>query len=77
MEYTYGKWEHKSFFNEHVRYLNGTSSGLLILPLQEKRVRYQDSGIYVCSVSNGVPDENGNYFQKEYSYVFSKGTVEM
>ncbi|XP_052105996.1 uncharacterized protein LOC127738697 isoform X2 [Mytilus californianus] len=73
MEYTYGKWEHKSFLNDHIRYLNGTASGILILPLQEKQVRYQDSGIYVCSVSNGVPDEYGKYFQKEQSYVISKG----
>lgn len=75
MEYTYGKWEHMSFFNDHIRYLNGTASGILILPLQEKRVRYQDSGIYVCTVSNGVPDGNGKYFQKEKSYVLSKGMV--
>lgn len=77
MEYTYGIWEHTSFFNDHIRFLNGTASGILILPIQEKRVRYQDSGIYVCNVSNGVPDEYGKYFKKKKYYVITKGKVEL
>ncbi|CAC5368442.1 TTN [Mytilus coruscus] len=71
--YTYGNWEHRSFLNDHIRYLNRTSTGDLILPVQEKQQRYQDSGIYVCSVSNGVPGIDGKHFQKGQSYVFQKG----
>lgn len=77
MKYTYGKWEHKSFFNEHIRYLDKSADGNLILPFQKRQIRYQDSGIYICSVSNGVPDIHGKDFQKEQSHVLSKGIVKI
>lgn len=70
--YTYGNWEHISVFNEHIRIIHQRTENL-ILPIQEKRNRYQDSGIYVCSVSNGVPNVHGEYFQKGHSFVVSKG----
>lgn len=76
MEYTYEKWEHTSFFNEHIRYLNGTQFGMLSLPFKAKDIRYQDSGRYVCSVSNGVPDIDGRYFQNAQITVLSQGKIE-
>lgn len=72
MNYTYESWEHMSFLNTHIRFIHQRREHL-ILPIQQKHSRYQDSGIYVCSVSNGVPNVHGEYFQKGYSFVVSKG----
>lgn len=72
MNYTYGSWEHMSFLNTHIRFIHQRREHL-ILPIQQKHSRYQDSGIYVCSVSNGVPNVHGEYFQKGHSFVVSKG----
>ncbi|OPL33048.1 hypothetical protein AM593_05977, partial [Mytilus galloprovincialis] len=58
------KWDHRSYFNEHIRYLNSTSDGKLLLPMSESNIGKSDNrGIYVCSASNGVPDLHGNKFQ--------------
>lgn len=73
MNYTYRLWEHKSMFNEHIRYLTQLGTGVLTLPFMKKQNRYQDSGIYVCSVSNGVPDMKGVYFKTGQAHVVSKG----
>ncbi|CAC5368471.1 unnamed protein product [Mytilus coruscus] len=72
--YTYEQWEHKSFFDEHIRYLTGNATGYLRLPTQTRQFRYQDSGVYLCSVSNGVSDSSGQFFQKGRAYVISKGS---
>ncbi|CAC5368465.1 unnamed protein product [Mytilus coruscus] len=70
--YKYGVWEHRSEFNEHIRYLNSTDSGTLILPrINEAAERYQDSGYYICMVTNGVP--NMKHFQQGKAYVVSQG----
>ncbi|XP_071150261.1 cell adhesion molecule Dscam1-like [Mytilus edulis] len=70
--YTYGVWEHQSEFNEHIRYLKSTDNGTLILPrINEASSKYQDSGIYICMVSNGVP--NKQHFQQGKAYVVSQG----
>lgn len=73
-DYTYSHWEHQSEYNEHIRYLNSTSTGNLILPITElKYNRYQDSGIYICRVTNGIPDRKGRYVQEGNGYFVSKG----
>lgn len=62
--YTFGRWDHRSYFNEHIRYLNSTSDGKLLLPMSESNIGKSDNrGIYVCSASNGVPDLHGKKFQ--------------
>ncbi|VDI26509.1 Hypothetical predicted protein [Mytilus galloprovincialis] len=72
MNYIYRKWEHKSMFNEHIRYLTELGTGILTLPFLEIQNRYQDSGIYVCRVSNGVPDTKGIYYTTGRAHVFSQ-----
>ncbi|CAC5368466.1 unnamed protein product [Mytilus coruscus] len=70
--YTYGVREHRSEFNEHIRYLNSTNNGTLILPKIYAAVdKYQDSGYYICMVTNGV--QNMKHFQQGTSYVVSQG----
>lgn len=63
--YTFYRWEHQSELGEHIRFINGLGNGTLIL--QTLPQRYQISGIYVCTVSNGIPDTNGNMFQKGFT----------
>ncbi|VDI46054.1 Hypothetical predicted protein [Mytilus galloprovincialis] len=74
MNYSYRQWEHQTVFDEHIRYLTGNATGFLSLPIQKRKLRYQDTGVYVCSVSNGIQDTRGKLFQKEQGYVISKGT---
>ena len=61
--YTYSRWEHKSMFGEHIRYLDGFGNGTLSLQNKSKLKRYQDNGLYVCHVSNGVLNSNGMVVQ--------------
>lgn len=35
--------------------------------------RYQDSGVYVCAVNNGIPDQNGDIIQQGQTSVSVKG----
>ncbi|XP_052085477.1 uncharacterized protein LOC127723082 [Mytilus californianus] len=63
--YTFYRWEHQSELGEHIRFINGLGNGTLIL--QTLPQRYQISGIYVCTVSNGIPDTNGSKFQKGFT----------
>ncbi|VDI64204.1 Hypothetical predicted protein [Mytilus galloprovincialis] len=61
--YTFNKWEHLSEKGEHVRYLVGSKNGTL--HLNNVPHQYQISGRYICSVSNGIPDANGNLLQND------------
>ncbi|CAC5391277.1 unnamed protein product [Mytilus coruscus] len=55
-----------------VRY--SSSTGILILTRSESKLnRYQDSGIYICRVSNGIPDGNNNYEQEGKGVFVSEG----
>lgn len=75
-DYTYSHWEHRSEYNEHIRYLNSTSPGNLTLPNIESNLkRYQDSGIYICRATNGIPDKNNNYEQEGKVFFVSEGNV--
>ncbi|XP_071144179.1 uncharacterized protein [Mytilus edulis] len=69
--YTFYRWEHQSEIGEHIRYINGLGNGILIL--QTLPQRYQISGIYVCTVSNGIADTNGRMFQKGFTSVNYQG----
>ncbi|XP_052079318.1 uncharacterized protein LOC127717633 [Mytilus californianus] len=71
--YHFDRWEHKSFFGDHIRYLNA-NNGILILPnVKSKIERYQDSGVYLCAVNNGIPDQNGDINQQGQTSVSVKG----
>lgn len=61
-EYKFEDWEHRSELKEHIRFLNGTHDGNLII--QDNQ--YQNSGIYTCNVTNGVSSRNGNLFQTRW-----------
>lgn len=73
---TYFRWEHRSIFNEHIRYLDATSDGILQLLEDNESHRYQNTGIYVCNVSNGIHDYNGNVFQQGKVYLELEGKNE-
>lgn len=73
-DYQFSPWEHRSEYNEHIRYLDTTSKGNLILPITEfKEDRFQDSGIYICRVSNGIQNRKGIYEQEGKGYFISTG----
>ncbi|CAC5426686.1 unnamed protein product [Mytilus coruscus] len=63
--YTFKKWDHQSEQGEHVRFLNGLHNGTLNLKML--KLKYQISGIYICTVSNGIPDVNGSLFQMGFT----------
>lgn len=74
--YIFGKWEHKSDYGDHIRFLTGNTNGSLILPVNTvNETDYQNNGFYRCSVSNGIPDSNG--LMKQYSDILLdvKGTL--
>lgn len=57
-----------------LRYLNSTADGRVILPkIANESNRYQDSGLYICTASNGVIDRNGNSFQNGKVFLISNG----
>ncbi|CAC5412282.1 unnamed protein product [Mytilus coruscus] len=69
--YTFSRWEHKSKFGEHIRFINGYTNGSLVLPATRTK-SYQDSGFYVCTVSNGVPDTHGQVNQSNDAFLFAR-----
>lgn len=73
---TYFRWEHRSLFDEHIRYLDSTNDGILRLLEDKKSHRYQNTGFYICNVSNGIYDNNENVFQQGKDYLEFKGKHE-
>jgi hypothetical protein len=69
----YSKWEHMSSFGEHIRFLDGFDNGTLILPYLNKSDSYQDNGIYMCTVNNGIPDVKGSINQTGVTSIHVKG----
>ncbi|CAC5379150.1 unnamed protein product [Mytilus coruscus] len=67
--FTFFHLEHRSQFNEHIRYLEVTSNGIAELPHTGQSHRYQDTGLYMCNASNGVSDRNGKQFQQGEAYL--------
>lgn len=65
--------EHKSNFNEHIRYLEVTSDGIAELPHANQSYKYQDTGLYMCNASNGVYDRRGQLFQQGGAYLKYNG----
>ena len=71
--YMYSKWEHMSSFGEHIRFLDGFDNGTLILPYLNESDSYQDNGIYMCTVNNGIPDVEGSINQTGVISINVKG----
>ncbi|XP_052063727.1 uncharacterized protein LOC127703253 isoform X2 [Mytilus californianus] len=55
--YTFYKWQHKTVYGRFIRELDGEK--ILTLPVVPAKIRYQDNGEYVCTVSNGVQGADG------------------
>lgn len=70
---TFSRVEHKSYFNEHIRYIEVSSDGIVTLPPVDALDRYQDTGLYVCNASNNIPNRKGNTFQQGEAYLVSDG----
>ncbi|VDI14607.1 Hypothetical predicted protein, partial [Mytilus galloprovincialis] len=65
--YTYHKWQHKSKYGEIIREFEGNNT--LKLPDAEMLIRYQDSGEYVCTASNGIKGRDNRIEQTGSGYV--------
>ncbi|XP_071175217.1 neural cell adhesion molecule 1-like isoform X2 [Mytilus edulis] len=65
--YTYQRWQHKSKYGEIVREFDGSKT--LKLPDIPVLSRYQDSGEYVCTASNGIKDKDNKIDQTGSGYV--------
>lgn len=53
---------------------NNSRLGVLILPEGDTNdLVYEDSGVYICNVTNGIPDESGNLWQSEKIKVMVEG----
>ncbi|XP_071176510.1 kin of IRRE-like protein 3 [Mytilus edulis] len=65
--YTYYKWQHMSPYGQLIRELDGNK--ILTLPNVRDEFKYQDSGVYVCTASNGVISSNGNLKQIGSSFI--------
>ncbi|CAC5400156.1 unnamed protein product [Mytilus coruscus] len=76
--YNFSEWQHYTYNNELVRHLNGSKHGTLILRNKVSTYPfYEDSGIYICNVTNGVPDEFGNLWQTGTINVTIEGKPEL
>ena len=65
--YKFYNWEHKTEYNEHIRYLKDSGNGTLFLPdVPSETDRYQDRGLYMCQVANGVSLEGKTTISKDY-----------
>ncbi|XP_076107481.1 cell adhesion molecule DSCAM-like [Mytilus galloprovincialis] len=62
--YTFGDWEHWSEFDEHIRNVQGTSGGTLIMKYTTDNKLDEIDGIYKCKTSNGIFGTNGHLYQK-------------
>ncbi|XP_052079676.1 uncharacterized protein LOC127717859 isoform X2 [Mytilus californianus] len=71
--YNYFPWEHRSQFDEHIRYLGATDDRNRQLPEVNVSNTYQNTGFYICKVLNGIPDYHGNFLQQERVYVEFEG----
>ncbi|VDI51728.1 Hypothetical predicted protein [Mytilus galloprovincialis] len=57
-------WFHFSYHNQLVRMFKNINDKMLTLPIGDSNdLWYEDSGIYTCNVTNGIPDDSGNLWQ--------------
>ncbi|VDH91385.1 Hypothetical predicted protein, partial [Mytilus galloprovincialis] len=69
--YIYHKWQHKSKYGDIIRELGGNKT--LNLPDVSVRLKYQDSGEYVCIASNGIKNKLNKLEQTGYGFVTVNG----
>ncbi|XP_052080735.1 uncharacterized protein LOC127718720 [Mytilus californianus] len=67
--YTSKNWEHKSVSGKHIRYIEDAKDGTLVL----QKDNYQNSGIFICRVNNGIIDISGEHDQKKKVLVHYEG----
>ena len=67
--YSYNSWVHLTNNRSVVRHL---ASANKVSVLSNS---YEDSGIYICNVSNGVIDDNGNEWTTAEYYMNYSGTM--
>lgn len=72
--YTFLRLEHRSEFNEHVRFMNTSNNGSVI-HTSITNAGLQDTGIYVCNISNGVTDQNETEFYSGKTLVVFEGKL--
>ncbi|CAC5418263.1 unnamed protein product [Mytilus coruscus] len=73
--YTFGDWEHWSEFKEHIRNVQGTPDGSLIMKYTIGNRLDGIDGIYKCKTSNGIHGTNGLLYQTGSVLINNKGIV--
>lgn len=71
--YTYHKWQHKSKYGVLIREFDGNKT--LQLPDVPVLSRYQDSGEYVCTASNGIKDKDNKLEKTGSGYLTMNGSA--
>ncbi|CAC5393288.1 IGDCC4 [Mytilus coruscus] len=72
--YSFLQWIHESEFQQQIRMFNGTRSGILRVYRTKNPLKpYEDSGYYMCRVSNGIPNINGKTTQEGKTLVSFEG----
>ncbi|VDI52989.1 Hypothetical predicted protein [Mytilus galloprovincialis] len=68
-------WRHYTYNNQLIRMFNKSTSGMLILPEGEADdLVFEDSGFYICNVTNGIPDDCGKLWQSGKIKVMVEGS---
>lgn len=67
--YTLKDWEHTSKSGKHIRYIENSKDGILVL----QKDNYQNSGIYICRVNNSIIDTGGDLYKKKTIFVHYDG----
>ncbi|XP_063399273.1 uncharacterized protein LOC134683895 [Mytilus trossulus] len=71
--FTFEPWEHTTTGGQHIRFLNGYQNGSLVLNETKSANTLQDTGIYICSVKNGISDSLGRLSQTGHVTVKRNG----
>ncbi|XP_052073067.1 cell adhesion molecule DSCAM-like [Mytilus californianus] len=71
--FTFGEWIHLSDVDTPIRYLNGSEDGMLaISSFTGTAEAYENGGVYVCNVSNGIHSTDGSLWQTGKIHVIIK-----
>lgn len=74
--YNFLQWEQKSSFGEHVRFIEGNLyDGTITLENKTSDINYQNNGMYVCKVENGISDATGQLVQNATIEIQTKGNI--
>ncbi|CAG2195682.1 DSCAM [Mytilus edulis] len=68
--YIFSQWVHKSEFHQLI-FANGTRLGTLRVNRTKNPLKqFEDSGYYICRVSNGITDTEGNCIQEGTAFCY-------